>query len=256
MENLKLSIITVTYNSERYIRETMRSILEQNYQNYEYIVVDGGSTDDTLSILEEYKQLFGEKLYYISGRDNGIYDAMNKGIRLASGDYIGLINSDDRYTNTCFETVAKIVREEEVEPDVIYSDLYLIDSNGDRTGCLMGDANKLRIGMLVNHPTCFVRKTTYEKYGLFDIHYRIAADYDFMLRVYHNGGTFKKSSTVCAEFRVGGTSFDRYESVIEKYKIQRKYYGIIHCQYIKLRGIYRCKIVPILKKYIKSKKGL
>lgn len=238
----KLSIITVTYNSERYLRETLNSVLRQKYNNYEYIIVDGGSTDSTLEILAEYTLLFGGKMSYVSEPDKGIYDAMNKGIMRTTGDYIGIINSDDRYTPDCFRHVVKTLSESTELPDVIYSDMNRIDENGNFCGVIAGNAELLKRGMLVNHPTCFVSKKAYEKYGLFDLKYRIAADYDLMLRIRNGGGSFRKCKEILSEYRDGGISFNNYKSVLEKYAIQRKYYSLPFCWYIRMRGFYRCKI--------------
>lgn len=239
---IRFSIVTVTYNAEKYLRQTLDSMLRQKYRNYEYIVVDGGSKDRTLSILEEYVPLFEGRMRYISEPDDGLYDAMNKGIRMAQGDYIGLINSDDYYEMDALENVAKVVVESQY-PDVVYSDLYVIDADSKYLYTIPGDATKLKKGMLVNHPTCFVRKTAYEKYGLFDLQYRIVADYDLMLRIYNNGGKFAKTDEPLASFRVGGLSNGNYKSTLEKYKVQRKYYGFFHCRYIWLRGVIRCKLL-------------
>lgn len=240
--NISLSIITVTYNSELYIREVLNSVLAQGYHNYEYTIIDGGSEDTTIQIIEEMLPQFFGRLKYISEPDNGIYDAMNKGIRMASGDYIGIINSDDRYTDDCFTSVIRTIEESSSKPDVVFSDLKRIDQNGSPCGIFVGDLKGLKRGMTVNHPTCFVRREAYEKYGIFDLKYRIVADYDLMLRIYHSGGTFVKCNTILAEYRDGGTSFNNYNSVLEKYRIQRKYYSYFHCMYIRLRGFYRCKI--------------
>lgn len=239
---IKLSIVTVTFNSEQYIKEVLSSVLEQEYKNYEYIIVDGGSVDKTIRIVEEMQPQFEGRLKYISEKDNGIYDAMNKGIRMSNGDYIGLINSDDRYTPVCFNKVVETIEKSKMHPDVIYSDLARIDLDGRRCGVFISSVEGLKRGMTVNHPTCFVSRKAYEKYGLFDLQYRIVADYDLMLRIYHSGGKFVKCDDILSEFRDGGKSFNNFDSVIEKYKVQRKYYGLIHCLYIRLRGFYRCKI--------------
>lgn len=240
--NISLSIITVTYNSEKYIREVLDSVLSQKYEKYEYIIVDGGSKDRTIQIVEEMQPQFSGRLRYISEPDNGIYDAMNKGISMATGDYIGIINSDDRYTEGCFTSVINAINNSSSRPTVVFSDLRRIDQKGNPCGVFIGDVDGLKRGMTVNHPTCFVRREAYERFGRFDLNYKIVADYDLMLRIYHGGGLFVKCDTILAEYRDGGTSFNNYNSVLEKYKIQRKYYGFFHCMYIRLRGFYRCKI--------------
>lgn len=247
MKKVKLSIITVSYNSEKYIKETIESVLNQSFKNYEYIIIDGGSEDKTLEIIEEYLEKFEGKLCYISEKDNGIYDAMNKGITIVSGDIIGIINSDDYYTDGAFQKVADAFS---IYPDtdVVYSDMIMFDNNGQMTKIFKGDCKKLNIGMLVNHPTCFVARQTYEKYGSFDRKYKIVADYDLMLRIYYNKGTFSKIDGVLAMYRCGGASWNNINSVKEKYEIQRKYYSFFHCAKIWLRGILRCYLKPLFNK--------
>ena len=183
---------------------------------------------------------------YISEPDNGLYDAMNKGIKMSKGDYIGIINADDAYRPEALMKVADTITSANPKPDVVYSDLDVIDDEGVVFRTIAGDANQLKRGMLVNHPTCFVSKNAYEKYGSFDLKYRICGDYDLMLRILHHGGTFVKCDYTLAEYRWGGLSTANYNSILEKYDIQRKYYSILHCLYIKSRGFYRCKVAPIL----------
>lgn len=241
----KLSIITVTFNSEDYLEETLQSVLQQKYEDYEYIVIDGKSEDQTIDIVRRYLQPFAGRLRYISESDQGIYDAMNKGIEMATGEYIGMINSDDKYTPDAFIKVAECI--ENGHSDVIYSDLNLIDLDGKKIGCLLGDASKLNRGMTVNHPTCFVKREVYKKFGTYDLQYSIVADYDFVLRIYNKGATFFKASTSLADFRVGGTSSNNYRSVIEKYKVQRKYYSVWSCLYVWTRGVVRCKLLEPIR---------
>ncbi len=245
-KEIKISIITVTFNAEQYFRYTLNSVLNQSFACYEYIVVDGGSKDSTLTIVEEYMPRFEGRLRFISEPDNGLYDAMNKGIKMASGDYIGIINADDAYKPEAFQHVVDALSNNGFTSDVVYSDLDVIDANEKIFRTIKGDASKLKRGMLVNHPTCFVRKEAYKKYGYFDLQYRICADYDLMLRILHLGGTFTKCDYTLAEYRWGGLSTANYNSILEKYAIQRKYYSIFHCLYIRARGFYRCKVAPAL----------
>lgn len=252
---IKLSVITVTYNAERYLRDTFEAMLCQDYKNYEYIIIDGESKDNTISIIKEYVPKFEGRMKYISERDNGLYDAMNKGIDLATGEYIGLINADDFYCEEALKHVINTIKTSKTKPDVVYSDMIIMDENDNYLRTVIGDSKKLKKGMLVNHPTCFVSKAAYEKYGKFDIKFHICADYDLMLRVLHGGGNFVKCEYVLAKYRMGGLSTNNYNSVLEKYSIQRKYYDIIHCLYIKFRGFYRCNIRPLIcscKRFLKK----
>ena len=126
---MKISIITVSYNSEKTISKTIESVYKQNYQDFEYIIIDGQSNDKTLDIIKQYKTIFKEKMIWVSEKDKGIYDAMNKGLKMASGEVVGLLNSDDFYTSrdilsTIYENFSK-----EKNIDAIYGDVHYIDTN-------------------------------------------------------------------------------------------------------------------------------
>lgn len=210
--DLKVSIITVSYNAAETIEQTIRSVLQQSYRNIEYIVVDGFSTDGTQEIIEKYKN---EIVHYVSEPDAGIYDAMNKGISLAAGDIVGIINSDDWYEP---DAVAKIVSEYEKTPaDVVYGEIWLIDKEGNRTGCT-------RQSVLPPHPSMFVKREAYRKYGVFDTAYQIAADYDLMLRLLVHGASFSHLEEPIANFRQTGVSNTRlFERAEETYQVGLKY---------------------------------
>lgn len=242
----RLSIITVCRNSEKTLRRTIDSVLAQAEQICEYIIIDGTSTDGTLEILRKYAPRFCGKMRIVSEPDGGVYDAMNKGLQMASGDYIGILNSDDLYKPDCFQSLLQTIAGAELPPDVVYSDLDVIDKEGRILRRIYGDARLLKRGMLVNHPSCFVRREAYASYGMFDTQYKIAADYELMLRIFHGDGRFAKCPHILAEYRTGGLSENNYRSVQEKYRIQRRYYGLLHCLYIRARGYYRCKIRPRL----------
>lgn len=248
MNNVKISVVTACFNAERFIRNTIESVLAQKDFILEYIIIDGASTDDTIKLISEYVDKFDGKLILVSEPDHGVYDAMNKGLLRASGDYIGIINSDDAYLSDSFKQVIETIQKQNSLPDVVYSDVNVIDEKGRFLRVIPGDAKLLKKGMLVNHPTCFVRNDAYRKYGLFDLKYNVVADYDLMLRIYHAGGTFVKCPHILAEYRMGGLSTGNFKSVQEKYDIQRKYYNWFHCRYIWLRGFYRCKIRPMIKR--------
>lgn len=241
-----LSIITVCFNSEKTIRETFDSVLKQGYTDYEYIVVDGASKDGTVAVCREYEPLFEGRMRWISEPDKGIYDAMNKGIAMAMGEYIGLINSDDYYLEGAFETVALLAESSSEKPDVIYSDMDRVDENGEVVQTVIGDVKKLWKGMFVNHPTCFVRREAYENFGTFDTGYRIVADYELMLRIRHGGGTFAKAGRKLACLRTGGVSYRNFSGEKEKFRAQRKYFSLPVCCYVYLRSVYACLIRPFL----------
>lgn len=183
---LKISLITVTYNSERTIRDTILSVLSQTYFNIEYIVVDGASTDNTVNIIMEYESKFDGRLKWISERDRGLYDAMNKGILMATGDVVGIINSDDFYHRTdVIEKVADVFKSKGVE--AVYGDVRFVNpDNLEKTVRYYSSCNfspyRFRYGFMPAHPTFFTYRRYFEKFGYYKTDYRIAADYELLIR--------------------------------------------------------------------------
>jgi len=180
LKNIKVSIITVTYNSEKYLSSTIESVLNQTYNNIEYIIIDGMSSDNTISIINRYEHLFNGRLKWLSEADSGIYEAMNKGISMATGEIIGIVNSDDWYEK---DTVISIV-ETIGEHDMIHANMNLIDihNNVDRIYSHRNTRFFKYLTTPYNHPTMFVKKEVYQKIGVFDEKFKTGADYDFMLR--------------------------------------------------------------------------
>lgn len=202
---MKISLITVCYNAEKTIEETMRSVLSQTEKNYEYIIVDGKSRDNTLSIVKSYEKLFGNKLKWISEKDNGIYDAMNKGIKLATGDIIGILNADDILAH---ENVFHQVIENIKNNDGVYSNLLMLDQNMIKPYRLFKskkNQNK-KNGWHPPHPTLYLKKEIYKKYGNFNLNYKIAADLDFMLRIMNQKVKLKYVNDYFVFMRSGGES--------------------------------------------------
>ncbi len=182
----KITIITVVRNNRHFVEEAVKSVLSQEYSNLEYIVIDGGSNDGTKETLMKYSKRISK---IISEPDNGIYDAMNKGIRYATGEIIGLLNSDDLYADsTVLQTVARIMQG--TRADSCYGDLlYVGRNNPDKVyrywkSCPYKD-NLFEKGWMVAHPTFFVKKWVYEKYGVFDLTLGIVADYEVAFRFIH-----------------------------------------------------------------------
>lgn len=206
--NPKISIITVCYNSENTIEDTIKSVVNQTYPNIEYIVIDGGSIDKTLSIINKYKEKITT---IISEKDNGIYDAINKGINLATGDIIGNLNSDDFYVdeNVIADVVTKF---EDEKTDTLYSDLYYVDALDTNKIIRYWKSKQYKEGMFLKgwmppHPTFFVKKEIYQKYGLFDLQFKSAADYEIMLRFIHRYNvSISYLPRVIVKMRVGGMS--------------------------------------------------
>jgi len=181
---MKISIITVCFNSEKTIAQTIESVLSQNSVSLEYIIIDGLSTDNTLKIIESYQSRFNDKgiIYkWISEKDNGIYDAMNKGINMATGDIIGILNSDDRYTDgNVLHKVVDIFTNNEI--DCCFGNILYIKGNKPYRYWKAGKPRTFKYGWMPPHPAFFVKKSIYEKYGLFRLDCGVNADYELMLR--------------------------------------------------------------------------
>ena len=203
-----ISIITVVYNGEKYLEETIQSVINQTYDNVEYIIIDGGSTDGTLDIIKKYEDRID---YWVSERDKGIYDAMNKGIKVSSGYIIGIVNADDYlYEDTLLKIVDKFVSS---KCDYTYGSLDYIDEKGNQLYTISSIGtesfkHKFFNHMPYLHPTMFIKKSVYEKIGLYDTKYKIVADYDFVLRLLENNFKCLKLDFITGCFRVGGVSGD------------------------------------------------
>ncbi|MES2838618.1 MAG: glycosyltransferase family 2 protein [Bacteroidota bacterium] len=183
MQHLKISIVTVCYNSEKHIKSAIESVINQTYPNIEYIIVDGGSKDKTIDIIKSY----GNKITkFISEPDKGIYDAMNKGLKMATGDYLAIINSDDFYiNNTAIEDVVNEL--EKQNTDSIFADLIYVNEENPDTEVRYWKQkpfvkNSFKTGWHPAHPTFIVKNEVYKKYGYFNLDFKLAADFELMLR--------------------------------------------------------------------------
>lgn len=180
----KVSIITVCFNSAKTIGDTIESVLSQDYPDIEYIVIDGGSSDETVSIVNEYSDRIST---IVSERDRGIYDAMNKGVAHATGDIVGMLNSDDVYINK--HAVSDLIREmQKKNTDSVYADLVIVDPLDLNKVMRYYDSsyftpNKFRFGWMPAHPTFFVRRSLYDKVGPYSLDYKISADYEMLIRL-------------------------------------------------------------------------
>lgn len=204
--DLKISIVTVCYNSARTIRDAIDSVLSQSYRDIEHIVVDGASTDGTVDIIREYGDRIAK---VVSEPDRGIYDAMNKGIGLATGDIVGILNSDDVFATN--DAVKKIVDAFDDSTDGLYADLvYVKRSNLDEvTRVYKSDSFspwKIRFGMTIPHPTFYVRRKFYMQWGVYKLSYRVAADFELIARFVKNGLRMKHLSELVIRMREGGIS--------------------------------------------------
>ena len=215
-----ISIVTVVYNGEQHIDQAIRSVLSQTYDNIEYIVVDGGSTDRTLDIIRAHEDRID---CWVSEPDGGIYDAMNKGIGLASGDLVGLLNSDDWYADGAIAEVARIYADGGGKPRVIAGKWGIVLES---LGLTIEAAPSLRFhtGMPLCHQAMFVPMAVYASVGLYDLGYRFSADLDMVLRLYADHVPFVFSDKVLVHFRASGASDQSYrESVREASGIIRKH---------------------------------
>lgn len=200
-----VSLITVCYNSEQTIRKTIESVLAQTYDNIEYIIVDGKSSDKTLDVVKEYEERIekrGYKLKVVSEKDNGIYDAMNKGIALSSGELVGIINSDDWYEPNAVETAVSTYKDEAF--DMFYADINLVKENG-KVMVKRSKLDRFPTSRHWNHPTTFVKKSVYDELGAFRCE-GIHDDYDFVLRVRRAKKKVVIKNVVLANFKTGGVS--------------------------------------------------
>jgi glycosyltransferase involved in cell wall biosynthesis len=171
IEKPLITIVTIVYNDEEFIEQTIKSILSQTYDNVEYIVIDGGSTDKTLDIIKRYDSQID---YWISAKDKGIYDAMNRGIQLAQGVMIGLINSGDYCADNALEYFAKAYDE---HSDCYYTDIHIVFDSMQITTKKMSSFNYWK-GMPICHQSLFISMKTYKEIGLYNLNYKLLADYD------------------------------------------------------------------------------
>ena len=199
------SIITPCFNSEKTIGRTLDSVLNQTLQDFEYIIIDGASTDRTLEIIESYRTSFGNKLKVISEHDNGIYDAMNKGIQSAKGQIVGILNSDDFYEKNCLEAIARAYMDDNPF-QILYGMMRIVDEKGEELAITINHHRNMKVEM-INHPASFVTKRLYDEFGVYDTKYKSAADFDFMLRMSReNAISFVPVHDVITNFTRGGMS--------------------------------------------------
>lgn len=238
---MRISVITATYNSGRTIGDTLESVLRQTYKDVELIVVDGASRDDTMDVVRRYEPRFGGRLHWTSEPDRGIYDAMNKGIARATGDVIGILNSDDFYTSdTVLERVAEAMAGGDV--DAVYGDIHYV-RDGDLHRCVRYYSSRpfrrwmMRLGFMPAHPSFYCRREVYERCGTFDTTYRVAADFENLLRLIYVNRI--KTHYLPADFvtmRTGGASTSGLSS---HRQIMRD-----HLRALRSNGVWSC--TPLL----------
>lgn len=232
---MKISIITATYNSATTVKDTFESVLAQKYKDIEYIIVDGLSKDNTIDIIKEYEPRFEGRMRYISEKDKGLYDAMNKGIAMATGDVVGILNSDDFYTSEdILSTIAETMKNTEI--DAIYGDIHFVNDN-NLNKCVryysshVFSRSLMRYGFMPAHPSFYCRRSVYTKYGAFDTSYKIGADFESLLRyIFINRINTVYIKRDFVTMRTGGASTEGFSS--------RKQIMKDHLRALKSNGIY------------------
>ena len=242
---MKISIVTVTYNSEKTLEETFESVLQQKFRPLEYVVVDGGSKDSTLDIIKRYERIFEENgISYLwsSERDKGISDAFNKGIKRASGELIGIINSDDKLAENALVQLAEAYNSSD---DVYFGDC-IVFNDSDSNQFVAKPTAAVNIsgivkGMIFYHPSTFITQNAYNKYGVYDINMKYCMDRELLLRFFRSGAKFVYINKPLAYYREGGVNqVNHMKCVRENRDISIKYgmpywkahirmiYGIVH----------------------------
>lgn len=230
---MKISVVTATWNSGKTIRDTIDSVRHQSYQDVEHIIQDGGSIDNTMAICQEYNNLS-----VASEKDKGIYDAMNKGIERATGDIIGILNSDDFYTSD--DVLERVVQEFVKEPELeaLYGDIHFVEPNNLQK-CTRYYCSSyfrpwlLRFGFMPAHPSFYVRRDVYERYGLYDLKFRTSSDFEWMVRLFakhHIKAKYIRKDFVT--MRAGGESTAGMEA---KRKVNNDIVAAL-----KMHGIFTC----------------
>jgi glycosyltransferase involved in cell wall biosynthesis len=221
MSHPLVSIITVSQNSVRTIADTIKSVLSQTYENIEYIIIDGSSTDGTIELVNSFGKNISK---FLSEPDNGIYDAINKGIRLATGDIVGILNSDDFfYASNVIEKVAEQFKNSEI--DAVFGDARFVDPV--RTSKVVRyyssknfNTGKFKFGFMPAHPSFYVKRDLFDKLGYYKTDYKIAADFELLVRfLYINKIEFRYLEMPFLSMRTGGVS---NKSIISKYTLNKE----------------------------------
>ncbi len=246
-----ISIITVVLNGEKYIEQTIQSVVNQTYTNIEYIIIDGGSTDKTIDIIKKHEKNID---FFISESDNGIYDAMNKGIKKAKGKYIGLLNSDDYYERDAVEIIVNEINIQ-ADFDIFFGNAHIINEYIQKKKLQTKMRGKnMEKGFSIFHPTVFVKKETYTKYGMFDISFKIAADYELLLRFYKKNCKFFHINKTITNFREGGMSYYNKDSAQEQFRIHMKHTNFFNAYFAKTKLKTKELLQKIFKKLLGEKK--
>ena len=249
---MKISIITVVYNNKETIKDAIDSVLNQTYKDIEYIIVDGASSDGTVDIVKNY----GDKISkFVSESDNGLYDAMNKGIALATGDVVGILNSDDFYIDDkVIQKVMKVFEEKQCES--MFADLVFVKPNDLEKTVRYYDSSKFHpskfaYGWMPAHPTFFVKREVYERYGVFKTDYKIASDYEILVRLLKKYElSYFYLNEVIIKMRMGGISTSGLKSnyILNKEIIRACKENGIYTNWLKVLSKYPSKILGLFKR--------
>ncbi|MFA7227176.1 MAG: glycosyltransferase family 2 protein [Dysgonamonadaceae bacterium] len=241
----KLSVITVTYNAEHTLERTLKSVREQTYPAIEHIIVDGNSNDGTVALIHRYEN---ERLKWISEPDKGLYDAMNKGIKMATGDYLCFLNAGDTFYDT--DTVQKIFAsiDENHSPDILYGETAIVDDNGRFLHMRRLQAPKnltwksFKHGMVVCHQAFIVKRELVEPY---DLSYRFSADFDWCIRMMKKAKNIYNTDLILVNYlNTGMTTANRKASLRERYRIMEKHYGKVSTFLYHIWFVIRAIIKP------------
>lgn len=212
-----ISIITVVFNGEKHLEKTINSVLSQGYPSYEYIIIDGGSKDKTVEIINKYAHALS---YWVSEPDNGIYDAFNKGVKKSNGDLVVFLNADDWFEPNALNEIAKVYQKDKI----IYGNVRFLKNNSE-VGISKNDHTRLIEGMTIAHPAVFVPKGIFNKFGDFKSEFKIAMDYELILRFFINGVDFIPLNKVITNMNVGGVSYNNwFKAILEDFKIRKLYH--------------------------------
>lgn len=222
----KISIITVSYNAASCIERTLQSIKNQSYRNFQYIVIDGNSSDKTLAIVEQYKE---EVDILVSEPDKGLYDAMNKGLKFASGEYVCFLNAGDTFYS--HSTLEEVFGKPHTSPDIIYGETMIVDDNGNEIGTRRLQAPEIlnwksfRHGMLVCHQSVYVKRSIAESYNT---SYKISADYEWVLKALKKANSIHNTHQFLTRFLDGGINKKNIRrGLTERFRIMIDHYGLV-----------------------------
>jgi len=231
----KISVVTVVFNGEKYLEETITSVINQTYDNVEYIIIDGGSTDRTIDIIKRYEEKID---YWVSEKDNGIYDAMNKGIEYSTGYYINFLNAGDTYFDK--NTILNISKLHKY--DVVYGNTLYVTPHGKykRAAHKILNYKNLKKGMKVCHQSIFYRKSLFNDFGLFNLNLKYVADYEHLIRIAKNNVKFYNTNIIHDLYIEEGFNSNHWlKSNIEVFKVLQKYYSNIYALFFFVKKIIK-----------------